>query len=136
MKMLAIINAELVMKDHYIPDAVLLVEDGKITGFGEMRNTPIPDGCEILDAEGAYVGPGLIDTHNHAGGGKWVFEDPAHAAQFNLRHGTTTMLPTLYSVGEETPKKRKSRYLPRGSPIPTRSSLPTSSSVRGRHRHR
>ena len=49
-----------------------------------------------MDAEGAYVGPGLIDTHNHAGGGKWVFEDPAHAAQFNLRHGTTTMLPTLY----------------------------------------
>ena len=96
MKMLAIINAELIMKDHFIPEAVLLVEDGKIVGFGEMRNTSIPDGCEILDAEGAYVGPGLIDTHNHAGGGKWVFEDPAHAAQFNLQHGTTTMLPTLY----------------------------------------
>ena len=96
MRMLAIINAELIMKDHFIPEAVLLVEDGKIAGFGEMRNTPIPDGCEILDAEGAYVGPGLIDTHNHAGGGKWVFEDPAHAAQFNLQHGTTTMLPTLY----------------------------------------
>lgn len=96
MKMLAIINAELIMKDHFIPEAVLLVEDGKIVGFGEMRNTPILEGCEILDAEGAYVGPGLIDTHNHAGGGKWVFEDPAHAAQFNLQHGTTTMLPTLY----------------------------------------
>lgn len=96
MKMLAIINAELIMKDHFIPEAVLLVEDGKIVGFGEMRNTPIPEGCEILDAEGAYVGPGLIDTHNHAGGGKWVFEDPAQAAQFNLQHGTTTMLPTLY----------------------------------------
>ena len=96
MKMLAIINAELIMKDHFIPEAVLLVEGGKIVGFGEMRNTPIPEGCEILEAEGAYVGPGLIDTHNHAGGGKWVFEDPAHAAQFNLQHGTTTMLPTLY----------------------------------------
>ena len=94
--MLAIINAELVMKDHFIPEAVLLVEDGKIAGFGEMRNTPIPEGCEILDAEGAYVGPGLIDTHNHAGGGKWVFEDPAHAAKFNLQHGVTAMLPTLY----------------------------------------
>ena len=94
--MLAIINAELIMKDHFMENAVLFVEDGKIAGFGEMRNTPIPEDCEILDAEGAYVGPGLIDTHNHAGGGKWVFEDPAHAAQFNLRHGVTTMLPTLY----------------------------------------
>ncbi len=96
MRMLAIINAELVMKDHFIPEAILLVEDGKIAGFGEMRNTPIPEACEILDAEGAYVGPGLIDTHNHAGGGKWVFEDPAHAAKFNLQHGVTSMLPTLY----------------------------------------
>ncbi len=94
--MTAIINAELIMKDHFIPEAVLFMEDGVIRGFGEMRNTPIPEGCEIIDAEGAYVGPGLIDTHNHAGGGKWVFEDPAHAAQFNLQHGTTTMLPTLY----------------------------------------
>ena len=94
--MLAIINAELVMKDHFIPNAVLFVDNGRIQGFGEMRNTPIPDGCEILDVANAYVGPGLIDTHNHAGGGKWVFEDPAYAAQFNLQHGTTTMLPTLY----------------------------------------
>ncbi len=94
--MLAIINAELIMKNHFIPEAVLFVENGMIKGFGEMRNTPIPADCEIMDVEGAYVGPGLIDTHNHAGGGKWVFEDPAHAAQFNLKHGTTTMLPTLY----------------------------------------
>ena len=35
--MLAIINAELVMKDHLIPEAVLFVGDGKIAGFGEMR---------------------------------------------------------------------------------------------------
>ena len=96
MRMLAIINAELVMKDHSIPEAVLFVEEGKIAGFGEMRNTLIPADCEVLDAESAYVGPGLIDTHNHAGGGKWVFEDPAHAAKFNLQHGVTAMLPTLY----------------------------------------
>ncbi|MBR4016795.1 MAG: amidohydrolase family protein [Oscillospiraceae bacterium] len=94
--MTAIINAELIMKNHYIPEAVLFIEDGLIQGFGEMRNTPIPEGCEIIDAEGAYVGPGLIDTHVHAGGRKWFFDDPAYAAQFNLKHGTTTVLPTLY----------------------------------------
>ena len=37
--MIAIINAELVMKDHFIPEAVLFVEDGVITGYGEMRST-------------------------------------------------------------------------------------------------
>ena len=94
--MLAIINAELVMHNHFIPEAVLFVEDGVITGYGEMRNTPIPEGCEILDAEGAYVGPGLIDIHNHAGGGYWFYENPEKAAQFNLAHGTTTILACLY----------------------------------------
>ncbi|MBQ3491945.1 MAG: amidohydrolase family protein [Oscillospiraceae bacterium] len=94
--MLAIINAELVMRDHLIPEAVLFVEDGKIAGFGEMRNTPIPEGCEILDAEGLYVGPGLIDIHNHAGGGHWYYDEPIEAAQFNLKHGTTTNLACLY----------------------------------------
>ena len=55
--MIAIINAELVMKDHLIPEAVLFIEDGKIAGFGEMRTTPVPEGCEVIDAKGAYVGP-------------------------------------------------------------------------------
>ena len=94
--MLAIINAELVMHNHFIPEAVLFVEDGIITGYGEMRNTPIPEGCEILDAEGAYVGPGLIDIHNHAGGGHWFYDEPEKAAMFNLEHGTTTILACLY----------------------------------------
>ena len=94
--MIAIKNAILVMKDHLIPDAVLFIEDGKIAGFGEMRTTEIPAQCEIIDAEGLYVGPGLVDIHTHAGGGKWFYEDPIPAAQANLEHGTTTVLPTLY----------------------------------------
>ena len=93
--MKAIINAELVMRDHLIPEAVLFIEDGKIAGFGEMRTTPIPDGCEIIDAEGAYVGPGLVDIHCHAGGGKRFEHDAATAAQAHLPYGTTSMLATL-----------------------------------------
>ena len=94
--MLAVKNATLVMKDHLIPEAVLFIEDGLIAGFGEMRNTPIPEGCEVVDAEGLYVGPGLVDIHTHAGGGYWFYENPDKAAQFNLINGTTTVLPTLY----------------------------------------
>ena len=94
--MLAIKNATLVMKDHLIPEAVLFVEDGLIAGFGEMRTTPIPEGCDVIDAEGLFVGPGLVDIHNHSGGGHWFFDEPIPAAQFNLEHGTTTVLATLY----------------------------------------
>ena len=94
--MIAIKNATLVMKDHLIPEAVLFIEDGIIAGFGEMRSTPIPADCQVVDAEGLYVGPGLVDMHNHAGGRHWFYDEPIEAAQFNLEHGTTSILATLY----------------------------------------
>ena len=94
--MKAIINATLIMKDHLIPDAVLFVENGLIAGFGEMRTTTIAEGCEILDAEGLYVGPGLVDIHAHNGGKAAFYEEPAEAAQYHLKGGTTTILPALY----------------------------------------
>ena len=94
--MIAIKNATLVMRDHLIPEAVLFIENETIAGYGEMLNTPIPEGCEIIDAEGLFVGPGLVDIHNHAGGRHWFYDEPIEAAQFNLKHGTTTILACLY----------------------------------------
>ena len=93
--MKAIINAELVMRDHLIPEAVLFIEDGKIAGFGEMRTTPIPEGCEIIDAQGAYVGPGLVDIHSHSGNNVRFQHDPVTAAKGHLDNGTTSVLATL-----------------------------------------
>ena len=94
--MLAIINAELVMRDHYIPDAYVLVKNGKIEKFGKMKKMGDISGYEVIDAEGAYVGPGLVDIHTHAGGGHWFYNEPVEAATFMLKHGSTTVCPTLY----------------------------------------
>ena len=94
--MLAVINATLVMRDHLIEEAALLIEDGKIHSFGEMRKFTIPENCEIIDAAGLYVGPGLVDIHTHAGGGHWFYDEPEAAARANLEHGTTSVLATLY----------------------------------------
>ena len=93
--MLAIKNAVLVMRDHLIPDAVLFIENGKIAGFGEMRKTSIPEGCEILDAQGAYVGPGLVDIHTHSDGKTFFYENPKVVGH-HLQHGVTTILAALY----------------------------------------
>ncbi len=94
--MTAIIHATLVMRDHYIPDAVLFTENGCITGFGEMRCTEVPKDCEIIDAEGLYVGPGFVDIHTHSDGTVFFQDEPIRAAQHHLKHGTTTLLPALY----------------------------------------
>jgi hypothetical protein len=94
--MLAIINAELVMKDHYFPEAYILLKDGKIFDYGKMSKIGDLTGYEVVDAEGAYVGPGLVDIHTHAADGHWFFEEPELAAKHMLEHGATTVLPTLY----------------------------------------
>jgi len=93
--MIAIKNATLVMRDHLIPDAVLFMEDGIIQNFGEMRTTPIPADCEIIDAQGLYVGPGFVDIHSHAGGGTRFENGPDVAAKAHLKCGTTSILATL-----------------------------------------
>ena len=89
----AIINTTLVMPDHLIPRATLVIEDGKIADFGTKIST---DGCEIIDANGAYTGPGLVDIHTHAGGEDLFTANPKKAAKLLLSHGVTTVLPALY----------------------------------------
>ena len=94
--MIAIKNAVLVMRDHLIPEGVLLIEAGKISAFGEMRRMSIPEGCEVLDAKGAFLGPGFVDIHTHSDGRVFFQDDPVTASRHHLKHGTTTVLPALY----------------------------------------
>ena len=94
--MVAITNAVLIMKDHFIPDGVLFVEDGRIVDFGEMRKKPIPETAEVIDAEGLYVGPGFVDIHTHSDGKVFFQDEPQVACMHHLKHGTTTLLPALY----------------------------------------
>ncbi len=121
--MLAIKNATLVMRDHLIPDTVIVVDDGKIVSFGEMRKHPVPEKCEVIDAQGQFVGPGLIDIHNHAGGGHWYYDEPIKAAQYNLAHGTTTQLACLYfnmnskQLVEQVACVKAAMATPEGAPI-------------------
>ena len=94
--MIAIKNAVLVMRDHLIPGGVLLMEKGRISAYGEEGTVEIPKDSKIIDAEGLFVGPGLIDIHTHSDGRVFFHEDPAGAARHHLNHGTTTVLPALY----------------------------------------
>lgn len=89
----AIINTTLVMPDHLVPKATLIIENGKIVDFGTKISA---DGCETIDAKGAYTGPGLVDIHTHAGGADLFTKNPKTAAKLLLSHGVTTVLPALY----------------------------------------
>ena len=95
--MKAMINATIVMKDYLIPDGVILIDDGIIKKFGKSRSVSIPKNTEIIDAEGHYVGPGLIDIHTHAQDNEWIFENPKHTSSHMFLHGVTGVLPALYN---------------------------------------
>lgn len=94
--MKAIVNAKIVMRDHYIPNGTILVEGNEIYSFGKAKDVVIPQNAEVIDANGYYVGPGLIDIHTHAADNKWIFEQPKETSEFMLKHGVTAVLPALY----------------------------------------
>lgn len=48
-----------------ITGATVVVEDGRIAGFGPTAEIGVPRGAEIIDAQGGCVIPGLIDCHTH-----------------------------------------------------------------------
>ena len=49
-----------------IPDAALLIEDGRITYAGSAADCPpVPDSATRIDAGGGTIMPGLIEAHIH-----------------------------------------------------------------------
>jgi imidazolonepropionase-like amidohydrolase len=43
----------------------ILIQDGKIVAIG--TDVPVPAGARVLDAEGRWVQPGIIEAHSHLG---------------------------------------------------------------------
>ena len=58
--MKALIGGKIILKDRIAEGCALLYTD-VIEGIVPADN--LPDGCEIIDAKGGYVAPGLIDMH-------------------------------------------------------------------------
>ena len=58
-------------------------------------------GAEIIDVNGGYIVPGGIDMHTHGGGGRDFIEGCEdafrEAVNAHLKHGTTSIYPTLSS---------------------------------------
>lgn len=48
-----------------LQNAVILIEDKRITCVGTKAECAIPGGSEIINLNGKYVTPGLVDTHMH-----------------------------------------------------------------------
>lgn len=91
--MKAIINTNIVMADHMIPNGAIVMDGDRIVDFG--KNIKVGS-AECIDAQGMFTGPGLIDIHTHAGNNELFFENPVGVANALLQSGVTDVLPTLY----------------------------------------
>ncbi len=81
-----------------IPDAVVIVQDGRITAAGTRADTGVPAGADVIDATGQTVIPGLVETHAHYNG-----ETERVPGQYRtqLYFGVTTSR----SIGSDPPDK-------------------------------
>ena len=97
--MLAIKNGKIILEDEIVLGKALLLTD-KIEGI--VDEPEIPAGAEILDAEGGYVSPGLIELHIHG----YLGRDVCDASEESIRiiskglleNGVTGYLPTTMTV--------------------------------------
>lgn len=55
-----------------VPDAVVLVVEGKIACAGSRAACAIPPGVAVLDLKGRWITPGLIDAHVHFSQTGWA----------------------------------------------------------------
>lgn len=55
-----------------VPDAVLILRDGKIDCAGPRSACPLPEGIDTVDLRGHWITPGLIDAHVHFSQTGWA----------------------------------------------------------------
>jgi imidazolonepropionase-like amidohydrolase len=55
-----------------VPNANVVIRDGKIDCAGPASLCPLPEGVQVIDAKGAWVTPGLIDAHVHFSQTGWA----------------------------------------------------------------
>ncbi|ACZ31457.1 N-acetylglucosamine-6-phosphate deacetylase [Xylanimonas cellulosilytica DSM 15894] len=100
-----VLRGRLVLPDVVVEDGVLVLEADRITYAGAASSAPL---AVLPDAvEGVLLLPGLVDVHNHGGGGASLpdatsAEQVRTAVREHLSQGTTTMLASLVTAGRET----------------------------------
>ncbi|MEE2882295.1 MAG: amidohydrolase family protein [Planctomycetota bacterium] len=88
-------------EDRVINNAVVVVEDGKIAVIGRARDIEIPAGVTVVERPELWLVPGLVECHNHTGGGSSDLHDYIYLTNPGLR--------TLESIIPDNPEMERAR---------------------------
>lgn len=98
--MKCLINGKIILKNQILENKVL-VFDEKIMDITDSA----PKDCEVIDANGKYISPGLIDIHIHGNMGKDTMDSTDESietiSKSIMRHGVTSFLPTTMTMDKE-----------------------------------
>lgn len=98
--MKAVVNGKIVLKNDVLENKVL-VFDKKIIDICDK----VPTNCDVIDAKGNYVCPGLIDIHIHGCKGFDTMDEDENAVEIIskgiLKNGVTSFLPTTMTMAPE-----------------------------------
>jgi N-acetylglucosamine-6-phosphate deacetylase len=102
-----VVRGRVVQRSSVVDDGVVVASGGRVTFAGSVPDAVAaghgPAVGSVPPAPEAYVLPGLVDLHNHGGGGV-SFPDVASASDAmtgvleHRRHGTTTLLASLVTA--------------------------------------
>lgn len=95
-----IINGKILSPNGWVEGGSVIISDNKIM---EIANSDLPRiGARIVDVKGDYILPGFVAMNIHGAAG-YAFKD-SNRAEFekaiksHLRHGATTIFPTIYTA--------------------------------------
>ena len=106
-----VIRGRVVLPGHVIEDGIVLVTGQRIEWVGDEAVCPpylLGVAAESVPVElGAVVLPGLVDLHDHGGGGVGFPDarslDEVRTAAFeHLTHGTTSLIASLVTADPQT----------------------------------
>ncbi len=112
-KAIALKSKRMVTPHALVPDGIVVFEDGCIAAVGTQSTVMVPPSTEVVDCGNDIIAPGLMDIHCHGFVGGRAGESPEKAlnmAQFILRGGTTSFLPTV-NTAEATANIAKARRI-------------------------
>jgi len=94
------------VRGTWIPNATLVVREGRVASLGPADEVDPPAGATLVDLQGRYVVPGLINSHGHVG--ETLGLERNHYTEANIlrqlalyaRYGITTVV----SLGGDGPE--------------------------------
>jgi imidazolonepropionase-like amidohydrolase len=76
-----------------VNNGIVVMENGKISGFGDPKSVPVPYVATVVDGTGKFVTPGIIDIHSHLGD----YPTPSVEAHSDGNEATSPTTPEVWA---------------------------------------